>query len=88
MEHVKALIEALPGVEFVHIVCNKTYITDKKTGLPPESFKVYVLGGKKKAIADIIWWNKPMGVRSQGNTQVRVKDDLGHKYVISFERLL
>jgi hypothetical protein len=88
MEHVKELIEALPGVEFVHVSVNRTWEDDKKTGLPPHSFKVYVLGGKKKDIAHIIWMNKPIGVWSLGNTGVKVRDSLGYKHLISFERLL
>lgn len=88
MEHIKSLIEALPGVEFVHITCNRTYLEDKKTGLPPASFKIYVMGGKKKEIANIIYLNKTLGVASQGNTQVKVKDCCGYKHMISFERLL
>ena len=88
MEHVKHLIEALPGVEFVHMSVNRTWEVDKKTGLPPGSFKVYVLGGKKKDIAHIIWMNKSIGVLSLGNTEVKVKDYCGHKHLISFERLL
>lgn len=88
MEHVKQLLEFLPGVEFVHVSVNRTWNTDKKTGLPPHSFKVYVLGGKKKDIAQIIWMNKSIGVLSQGNTKVKVKGCLGFKHIISFERLL
>lgn len=88
MEHVKELIEALPGVEFVHVSVNRTWKDDKRTGLPPHSFKVYVLGGKKKDIAQIIWMNKTIGVGSLGNTEVKVRDCCGHKQLISFERLL
>ena len=86
MEHVKQLIEALPGVELSHVTTNHTWDVDKKTGLIPQSFKIYVLGGKKKEIAQIIWNHKPIGVLSQGNT--KVKDSLGSKHIISFERLL
>lgn len=88
MEHVKELIEALPGVEFVHITENQTYVDDKKTGLGRMSFKVYVLGGKKKDIAQIIWNNKPIGYLSSGNTKVKIKDSMGFKHNIHIERLL
>lgn len=88
MEHVKKLIEALPGVEFVHVSTNRTWALDKKTGLAPQSFKVYVLGGEKKEIAQIIWNNKTIGVLSQGNTKVKIRDSLGFKHMISFERLM
>lgn len=88
MEHVKQLLEFLPGVEFVHVSVNRTWKDDKKTGLPPHSFKVYVLGGKKKDIAQIIWMNKYIGVLAVGNTEVKVKDSFGCKWLISFERLI
>lgn len=88
MEHVKELIEALQGVEFVHVSVNRTYNHDKKTGLPPHSVKVYVLGGKKKQIARTIWMNKMVGVMLLGNTEVNVPDSAGYKWPITFERLL
>lgn len=88
MEHVKELIEALPDVKFVHVSVNRTYEHDKKTGLPPHSVKVYVLGGKKKQIAHTIWMNKMIGVILLGNTKVNVPDSAGYKWPISFERLL
>ena len=88
MEHVKEIIEALPGVEFVHVSVNRTWKDDKNTGLPPHSFKVYILGGKKKDIAQIIWNHKSIGVWALGNTEVKIKDSLGYKHLINFERLL
>lgn len=88
MEHVKELIEYLPGVEFVHVSVNRTYDHDKKSGLPPHSVKVYVLGGKKKQIAHTIWMNKMIGVMLLGNTEVYVQDSAGYKWPITFERLL
>lgn len=62
MNYIKELIEALPGVEFVHISTNRAWAEDKKTGLAPQSFKVYVLGGKKKEIAQIIWNHKTCAI--------------------------
>lgn len=88
MEHVKELIEALPGVEFAHVSVNRTYEHDKKSGLPPHSVKVYVLGGKKKQIAHVIWMNKMIGVMLLGNTETNTTDSVGYKWPIRFERLL
>lgn len=88
MEHVKELIEALPGVEFVHVSVNYTRDYNKKSGLQPGNAKIYVKGGKKKQIAHIIRMNKTIGVLLTGNTKVKVKDSLGFKHVISFEMLL
>lgn len=87
MQNIKYLIEELEGVEFVHITENPTF-GDNKTGLPPISFKVYVLGGKKKDIANTIWLHKACGYVTVGNTQVKVKGMDGLKHSVSFERLL
>jgi len=88
IDHMKKVIEGLPGVEFVHIAVNSTWEIDTKKGLPPKSFKVYVLGGKKKQIAKVIWLHKPICALSVGNTRVRVADDFGINWLVSFERLL
>ena len=88
MEHVKELIEALPGVEFVHVSVNYTRDYDKKSGLQPGNAKIYVKGGKKKEIAQVIWMNKLLGVLLTGNKKVKVKDSIGLKWIITFERLL
>lgn len=88
MEHVKAMIEALPGVEFVHVSCNRTFEYDKKSQLPAHTVKVYVLGGKKKQIAHVLWMNKPVGVMMVGNTETFATDAAGYKWPITFERLL
>jgi len=88
MKHIKELIEALPGVEFVHIHYNPNRPTDEKTGQAHGTFKVYVKGGKKKEIAEMIWLHKCIGTLSQGNTKVKIKDCCGYKHMISFERLL
>lgn len=88
MNHIKELIEALPGVEFVHVSANYTRDYDKKSGLQPGTAKIYVKGGKKKEIAHIIWMDKTIGVLLTGNTRVKVKDSIGLKWIITFERLL
>lgn len=88
MKHIEELIKALPGVEFVHIHYNPNQATDKTTGQAGGTFKVYVKGGKKKDIANLIWLHKYIGSLSQGNTRVKVKDCCGYKHMISFERLL
>lgn len=87
MEHIKGLIEALPGVEFAHVTINWTLQPDKKMGLPAASCKVYVKGGKKKQIARTIWENKPIGLLLLGNTKVNL---IVHDFwwPVTFERLL
>jgi len=74
IEELEQNILQLEGVDFVHITENRSCVYDKKKGLPPLSFKLYVRGGKKKEIAEILWLYKPLGTLSIGNTSVKVKD--------------
>lgn len=87
-EEIKQNILQLEGVDFVHITENRSCVYDKKKGLPPLSFKLYVRGGKKKEIAEALWLYKPLGILSVGNTSVKVKDRYGYKWEVNFERIL
>src|SRR3990167_538409 len=75
----------LTGVDEVAIYENDTDITDSN-GVLPHSFLPIVLGGSSQLIADTIWENKPMGIRSQGNTVISVTDTQGFPHDIGFER--
>lgn len=73
------------GVEEVRIYENDTDITDQ-FGVPPHSFMPIVLGGLSSEIAQNIWENKPMGIRSFGDTVVVIYDSQGFAHSIGFER--
>lgn len=73
------------GVEEVAVYENDTDITDSN-GVLPHSFFPVVLGGSSQLIAETIWDNKPMGIRSQGNTSVDITDSQGFIHAIDFER--
>lgn len=73
------------GVQELAIYENDTDITDAN-GVLPHSFFPVVLGGSSQIIAETIWQNKPMGIRSQGNTIVAVLDSQGFLHNIGFER--
>lgn len=73
------------GVEEVAIYENDTDVTDSN-GVPPHSFLPVILGGSSQVIAETIWQNKPMGIRSQGNTVVPITDSQGFLHNIGFER--
>lgn len=73
------------GVTEVAIYENDTDITDAN-GVLPHSFLPVVLGGSSQLIAETIWENKPLGIRSQGNTEVDVTDSQGYIHSIGFER--
>ena len=73
------------GVQEVTVYENDTDITDSN-GVLPHSFFPVVLGGSSQIIAETIWENKPMGIRSQGNTSIDITDSQGFLHAIAFER--
>ena len=75
----------LDTVEQVVIYENDTDVVDAN-GLPPHSFMPIVLGGISTNIAQSIWENKPIGIRSYGNTSVTIYDSQGFPHDIGFER--
>ena len=75
----------LDTVEQVVIYENDTDVVDAN-GLPPHSFMPIVLGGISTNIAQSIWENKPLGIRSYGNTSVTIYDSQGFPHDIGFER--
>lgn len=75
----------LDGVEEVAIYENDTDVTDSN-GVLPHSFLPVVLGGSSQIIAETIWENKPMGIRSQGSTVIAVTDSQGFLHDIGLER--
>ncbi len=75
----------IDGVEEVAIYENDTDVTDSN-GVLPHSFLPVILGGSSQILAETIWENKPMGIRSQGNTSVAITDSQGFLHNIGFER--
>lgn len=75
----------LDGVEEVRIYENDTDVVDV-FGVPAHSFMPIVLGGVSIDIANAIWENKPMGIRSYGDTVVVIFDTQGFSHNIGFER--
>lgn len=84
----ESLYSALVNVDDVDEVVvyeNDTDITDEN-GIPPHSFLPIVSGGITSVIGQTIWQNKPIGIRSYGNTDVTIYDSQGFAHTISFER--
>jgi uncharacterized phage protein gp47/JayE len=84
----EALYSALINIDEVEEVViyeNDTDVTDDK-GIPAHSFLPIVLGGISTTIAQTIWENKPLGIRSYGNTTVTIYDSQGFPHDIGFER--
>lgn len=85
---IEALYSALinlDGVEEVVIYENDTDIVDSN-GVPAHSFLPIVLGGISSAVARAIWENKPLGIRSYGNTIIPITDSQGFPHDIGFSR--
>lgn len=75
----------IDGVKEVAIYENDTDVVDAN-GVLGHSFLPVVLGGSSQLIAETIWENKPIGIRSQGNTAIDVTDSQGFVHSIGFER--
>tara|TARA_R110000744_G_C19371770_1_gene563170 strand:+ start:38992 stop:40431 length:1440 start_codon:yes stop_codon:yes gene_type:complete len=84
----EALYSALIGIEDIQevkIYENDTDVTDGN-GVPAHSFMPVILGGDSSEIAQTIWENKPLGIRSFGNTSVTIFDSQSFPHAIGFER--
>ena len=77
---------SLDGVRYVRIYENETDIYDGTYDLPPHSFKPIVLGGESIDIAKAIWINKPLGIKSVGNTSVEIIDSQRFPKDVYFQR--
>lgn len=76
---------AVVGVTQLVIYENDTDVTDDK-GILPHSFMVLVNGGFSQDIGKAIWENKPVGIRSQGDTSVVIVDKYGNNKTVNFSR--
>lgn len=85
LEALYTALTNIPEVREAKIYENDTDVTDEN-GVPPHSFLPVVLGGDENVIADTIWNNKPLGIRSYGNTVVTIIDSQFFPHDIGFER--
>lgn len=76
---------SLANVVEVQIYENDTDVVDSN-GVPAHSFLPIILGGDPLDIANSIWQNKPLGIRSYGNTTQTIYDSQGFPHEIGFER--
>ena len=76
---------ALEDVSYARIYENMTDTVDTK-GLPPHSFMAIVKGGTDTDIGEAVWDNKPLGIASQGNTSVVVRDSQNLERTVKFSR--
>lgn len=73
------------GVDEVYIIENDTDIEDQY-GNPPHSFLVIVQGGLNSSVAQAIWRNRPVGIRSNGSISVDILDSFGFIRQVLFSR--
>ena len=76
---------AIEDVSYARIYENMTDAVDTK-GLPPHSFMAIVKGGTDTDIGEAVWDNKPLGIASQGNTSVVVRDSQNLERTVKFSR--
>lgn len=58
----------------------------KSGGMPPKSFETIVEGGSDIDVANKIWYTKPAGIETFGNTKVIITDSMGNLQAIFFTR--
>lgn len=75
----------LEEVSYARVYENMTDAVDTK-GLPPHSFMAIVKGGTDTNIGEVVWRNKPLGIASEGNTSVVVRDSQNLERTVKFSR--
>lgn len=84
---VEAISSALSSVDDVSYVMVYENVSDTEDefGVPAHSFMPVVYGGLSSQIADAIWENKPIGIKSHGDTTVTITDSQGLTHDISYK---
>ena len=85
LSSMKSGIYSLDGVKHVTYFENDTEFEDAN-GLPMKSFEFIVDGGDEKEITDIIFYNKTVGSRAFGTTEVDKYDSEGNVYAICYTK--
>ena len=76
---------SLDNVKELVIYENVTDVVDNM-GIPPHTFMVLIRGGLEQEIAELIWANRPAGIRTHGNTFYLIKDIFGNLKEVYFQR--
>ena len=74
LDAMRSRLLQLDGVEAIHI----------KEG--EHSFEVFIKGGKDQEIAQTIWQCKPLGVKSYGSIEEKIKDSFNQERFVKFSR--
>ena len=78
-------LRELEDVSYARIYENMTDAEDL-IGLPPHSYMAIVRGGTDTDIGEVVWNNKPLGIASEGNTSVVIRDSQNLERIVNFSR--
>lgn len=84
-EALYAQLLELEDVSYARVYENTTNAVDL-IGLPPHSFMAIVRGGNDTNIGEVVWRNKPLGIASEGNSSVVVRDTQNIERTVKFSR--
>ncbi|MCR1167262.1 baseplate J/gp47 family protein [Clostridium botulinum] len=83
-DSIMANVLRVTGVSSVHIKENDTM--QVVNGIPEKSFRVLVVGGDDKEIAQAIFDKKPGGIQACGSKYIGIKDSMGEIHPIGITR--
>lgn len=86
IDTILAEVLAVPNVEEAFIFENDTDVISPNTDTPPRSFQTVVLGGDNADIATAIYNEKPITMKTFGNTTENVTDSQGFLHPVNFTR--
>ncbi len=84
LENIRSAVLRVDGVSDCIIIENDS--EEVKDGLPPHSFKCYVLGATANddEVAKAIFDKKPIGIHTCGDITTIIADDYGNEHEVSF----
>lgn len=82
---IRSKILAIDEVDACKVFENVESVVDAN-GRDPHSFECVVLGGDNQEIIDVIWDNKPLGIKTFGSTSGSAVDESGTSHTVKFSR--
>lgn len=84
VEAIRASILRLESVLECLVIENESI--EVVDGMPPKSFECVVRGGTDQEIVNAIWFGKPAGIETTGNTSGTALDSVGDPHTVEFTR--
>ena len=82
---IRSRILSIDEVDACEVFENVENVVDA-SGRDPHSFECVVLGGDDQEIIDMIWNNKPLGIKTYGSTSGTAVDESGTSHTVRFSR--